>query len=54
MLKIRSLIADKEMVTAQANYETLRFGEWRMDYPGWHGQIDKEIQELFTLASTNT
>jgi len=51
-LKIRSLIADKEMITAQANYETQRFGEWRMDYPGWHDQIDKEIEALFLVANS--
>ena len=46
MLRIRSLIADKEMVTAQANLDLARSGEWRCDYAAWHGQIDAEIKEL--------
>ena len=49
-LRIRSLIADKEMVTAIANLELARAGEWRQDYQAWHGQIDKEIEELFSKA----
>lgn len=51
-LRIRSLIADKEMVTAQANLDLARGGEWRCDYAAWHGQIDAEIQELLKQANT--
>ena len=46
MLRIRSLISDKEMVTAQANLDLARSGEWLFDYAAWHGQIDAEIKEL--------
>jgi len=44
LLHIRKLIADKEMVTATANYDLARGGEWRSDYSAWHGQIDAEIE----------
>ena len=50
-LRIRSLIADKEMVTAQANLDLARGGEWRCDYAAWHGQIDAEIQQLLKQAN---
>jgi hypothetical protein len=50
-LRIRSLIADKEMVTAQANLDLARSGEWRCDYSAWHGQIDAEIEKLFDQAN---
>ena len=50
-LRIRSLIADKEMITAIANLDIARAGEWRQDYQAWHGQIDKEIEELFSEAN---
>lgn len=45
-LKIRSLIADKEMVTAQANLDLVRAGEWRCDYSAWHGSITEEIKPI--------
>ena len=47
-LQIRSLIADKEMVTATANLDLARGGEWRCDYQAWHGQIDNEINALLS------
>jgi len=46
-LKIRSLIADKEMATAIANMNIAHNGEWLGDYPAWHAQIDQQIQALF-------
>ncbi len=46
-LKIRSLIEDKAMITAQANRD-MQLGEWRCDYATWHGQIDCEIRGLFS------
>jgi hypothetical protein len=45
-LRIRSLISDKEMVTAQANLDLARGGDWRCDYAQWHGQINAEILKL--------
>ena len=45
-LKIRSLIADKEMVTATANMNLSRGGEWLCDYPAWHAHIDQQIETL--------
>ena len=45
-LKIRSLIADKEMVTATANMNMARGGEWLCDYRDWHAEIDQQIQIL--------
>ena len=45
LLKIRSLIADKEMVTAQANLDLAR-GGWTMDYWAWHVRIDRDITQL--------
>ena len=53
-LRIRSLIADKEMVTAQANHDLAIGGEWRMDYAAWHGTLDAEIQRLLGDAAKET
>jgi hypothetical protein len=52
VLKIRSLIADKEMVTAQANRDMTCGDGWRTDYAAWHGQLDAEIQSLLDQASS--
>lgn len=46
ILRIRSLIADKEMVTAQANHDLARFGEWRFDYSAQNDLINAEINAL--------
>jgi len=53
VLKIRSLIADKEMVTAQANLDIARGGEWRSDYADWHRHLDTEVQSLLEQASSD-
>ena len=50
-LRIRSLISDKDMVTAQANMDLSRSGEWKYDYAAWHRQLDEEIQELLKQAN---
>ncbi len=50
-LQIRKLIADKEFVTATANMDLARGGEWRCDYGSWHGAIDAEINDLFCQAN---
>jgi hypothetical protein len=52
VLKIRSLVADKEMVTAQANRDMTCGDGWRTDYAAWHGQLDAEIQSLLDQASS--
>ena len=49
-LRIRSLIADKEMITAQANETFGRCGAWNCDYSAWYQKIDAELQELFKKA----
>lgn len=50
-LRIRSLIADKEMITAQANETLGRCGAWNCDYNAWYQEIDTELQELFKKAN---
>ena len=50
-LKIRSLIADEEMVTAAANMSLQQYGQWNCDYQAWHREIDKELSELFEKAN---
>ena len=50
-LRIRSLIADKEMVTATANLDIKRGGEWRCDYQAWYREIDAKIEALFSEAN---
>ena len=45
-LKIRSLIADKEMATATANLDLARGGQWQCDYNQWHRELNYEIEEL--------
>lgn len=52
LLRIRSLIADKEMVTARANLDLQRGGDWCQDYQEWHRQIDLGIEaEIDALQS---
>ena len=46
LLKIRSLISDKEMVIAQANHDLARFGAWQFDYSSQNVLIDHDIQDL--------
>lgn len=46
LLRIRSLIADKEMVAATANRELQQFGEWQCDHQEHHYEIDQQIEEL--------
>jgi hypothetical protein len=46
LLKIRSLIADKEFNTALANRE-LANGGWTYDHQHEHNCIDAEIVKLF-------
>lgn len=53
-LRIRSLIADKDMITSQANLDLARGGEWRADWAQAHGQIDAEIQTLLAKIPTIT
>lgn len=45
LLKIRSLIEDKAMVTATANRE-LSLGGWLSDWQKCHAEIDGEIQKM--------
>lgn len=45
-LRIRSLIADKEMITARANDALARGGQWDCDYHAWYQEVDSEIQYL--------
>lgn len=58
-LRIRSLVADKEMVVAQANLSLARAGEWAVNYAEWSRQyaewsrqIDSEIQALIASLGT--
>jgi hypothetical protein len=51
-LKIRSLIADKEMIVASANRDITQYGEWRTDYNAWHMQTESELQALLSEANT--
>ena len=46
-LRIRLLIADKEMITAKANLDLARGGKWLSDYQAQHKEIDSEIKALF-------
>ena len=48
LLKIRNLLADKEMLIARANRELQQCGEWRSD---WRAQIERisyKITEAFS------
>ena len=51
-LRIRSAVADKEFVTAMANNDLHRYGEWRCDYSEWSREIVKEIEDLFSSANS--
>jgi len=52
-LRIRSAIADKEMVTAMANRDLQCGDGWRYDYAEWHREVSKEIEELFILSANS-
>jgi len=47
LLKIRNLIADKEMIRAMADRDLL-LGGWTMDYSTWRLQVDDDLQKLFS------
>ncbi len=46
LLKIRNLIASREMNTAEANRE-LDLGGWLSDHSGWDKDLQMAIQKLF-------
>ncbi len=46
LLQIRNLIAEREMITAQANLDLSR-GGWLRDYADDSRMLDREIQKLF-------
>lgn len=48
-LKIRSLIADKELVIAEANMSTSRHGEWMRDFGSEARRIDDDIENYFNM-----
>jgi len=50
LLKIRNLIADKEMITAIAN-RALAMGGWDLDYAAMHHDCETSIQELLRIAN---
>ena len=50
-LRIRSAIADKEMVMAMANRDLQCGDGWRCDYAEWHREVSKEIEKLFILSA---
>jgi hypothetical protein len=45
LLKIRQLIAQKEFITAKANYELQR-GGWQADWSACQNEIEKELTDL--------
>ena len=47
-LKILNLIEEKEFVTACANADISKFGEWQGDYQGAMRKINREIGLLFS------
>lgn len=51
LLKIRSLIEDKAMVTATANRE-LALGGWLSDHQKFLQEINMEIDQLFEQLKT--
>jgi hypothetical protein len=53
LLRVRDLISDKEMNTAQANLDLQRGGEWRGDYALVNMQIGIEIDKLLTQLTQN-
>ena len=47
LLRIRNIIANKELVIAQANMETQRCGGWTCDWFALVRDDDAELQGLF-------
>lgn len=50
IMKARNLIAAREFNTAEANYETARYGEWRCDHRGLDEELAREIDMHLTNA----
>lgn len=46
LLKLRALVADKELVVARANMETQRYGEWSMDHQTIAAAIQADIEAV--------
>jgi len=56
LLRIRALVADKEMLVSRANNDLAVGGYWLGDYEGWAREIQGEIdailkQNVLDLAS---
>ena len=46
LLRIRSLVADKEMLVSRANNDLAVGGYWLGDYEGWAREIQGEIDAI--------
>lgn len=51
-LRIQSLIADKNGITAQANADLAAYDQWQADYSQWRREVDAELEGLFSEANT--
>ena len=51
ILRIRSLIADKEMLISRANNDLAVGGYWLGDYEGWAREIQGEIDAILKQNS---
>lgn len=48
ILKLRSLIVDKEHANQMISADIAKFGEPQRDYKKWYEEIQKEIDEVFS------
>ena len=48
LLRVRNLLEERALLTAQANHDTAKFGEWRCDYTIPHAQISAEIERILS------
>ena len=52
-LRIRNAIADKEWLTAAANHDVAKFGEWQCDWQEGIRDANRELHELWEEANTD-
>lgn len=50
-LQIRNLIADKEWLTAAANHDVAKFGQWQCDWQEGIRDVNRELHELWEEAN---
>jgi hypothetical protein len=52
-LRIRNAIADKEWLTAAANHDVAKFGQWQCDWQEGIRDVNRELHELWEESNAS-